>query len=201
MKKWHQFPLFLRHERACRFYETSMYFLAKVVCEVLPVKLGPVVFFFPILYAMTGLRRSFAAMFFWEATCLCMGAASSGIVIFCVLLFNHVALGYVVSGIILSFMMVCSSCLDSLSYLECPFDRYLVIFYSRLVVSSWMLRPHGGWVGVATSQFSGTPSPQCPSTRFMGWNFAPCQRMLHWKSYLVPSEEAISVRLHGKSLS
>lgn len=99
-------PLTHRHERACGFYQTSMYFLAKVLCEVLPIKLGPILFFFPILYAMTGLRRSFTAMLFWEAACLCMGAASTALVIFCILVFDHVALGWAVSGIILSFMMV-----------------------------------------------------------------------------------------------
>ncbi|KAM7533214.1 hypothetical protein Aperf_G00000125855 [Anoplocephala perfoliata] len=119
-----------KHERACGFYRTSTYFFAKVLCEVLPIKLGPVFFFFPILYAMTGLRRSFAAMFFWEATCLLMGAASSGIVILCILLLDHVPLGYAVSGIILSFMMTFGGFLVNIvSTYRLGWCRYLSIFW------------------------------------------------------------------------
>ena len=83
-----------------------MYFLAKVLCEVLPLKLGPVVVCFPVVYAMAGLRRTAGALFFWEAACLAMGAAATAVVILCILLLDSVPLGYAVSGIILSFMMV-----------------------------------------------------------------------------------------------
>ncbi|KAL5112284.1 Broad substrate specificity ATP-binding cassette transporter ABCG2 [Taenia crassiceps] len=126
-----------KHERACGFYCTSMYFLAKVVCEVLPIKLGPILFFFPILYAMTGLRRSFTAMLFWEAACLCMGAASTALVIFCILLFNHVALGYAVSGILLSFMMTFGGfLLNVVSAWWLGWCRYFSIFWYALSAMS-----------------------------------------------------------------
>nr|CDS22524.1 ATP binding cassette sub family G [Echinococcus granulosus] len=126
-----------KHERACGFYCTSMYFLAKVVCEVLPMKLGPVLFFFPILYAMTGLRRSFTAMLFWQAACLCMGAASTALVIFCILLFNHVALGYAVAGILLSFMMTFGGfLLNVVSAWWLGWCRYLSIFWYALSAMS-----------------------------------------------------------------
>ncbi len=55
---------------------------------------------------MVGLRLDVEAILFWELTCLCMGTAASGIVIFFSVIFNHVQLGAVVGGIAFSFMMV-----------------------------------------------------------------------------------------------
>ncbi|VDL57817.1 unnamed protein product, partial [Hymenolepis diminuta] len=128
-----------RHERACGFYRTSVYFLAKLLCEAMPIKLGPILFFFPILYAMTGLRKSFAAMFFFETTCLCMGTAAAGIFMFSVLLFDHVSLGYVIAGIILSFMMSFGGFLmNVVSAWWLGWCRYLSIFwyaYSSLSIN------------------------------------------------------------------
>nr|CDS26913.1 ATP binding cassette sub family G [Hymenolepis microstoma] len=128
-----------RHERACGFYRTSMYFLAKLLCEVIPIKLGPILFFFPILYAMTGLRRSFAAMFFFETTCLCMGTAAAGITMFSIILVDHVSLGYAIAGIILSFMMSFGGfLLNVVSAWWLGWCRYLSIFwyaYSSLSIN------------------------------------------------------------------
>ncbi|VDO03344.1 unnamed protein product [Rodentolepis nana] len=128
-----------RHERACGFYRTSVYFLAKLLCEVIPIKLGPILFFFPILYAMTGLRRSFAAMFFFEITCLCMGTAAAGITMFSIILVDHVSLGYAIAGIILSFMMSFGGfLLNVVSAWWLGWCRYLSIFwytYSSLSIN------------------------------------------------------------------
>lgn len=175
-----------RHERACGFYRTSVYFLAKLLCEAMPIKLGPILFFFPILYTMTGLRKSFAAMFFFETTCLCMGTAAAGIFMFSVLLFDHVSLGYVIAGIILSFMMVICSCF--------LFNHLC----SLSVVSSWTWYRHGGWGGVVTCPYSGMPTPHCPSMRSMEQHSAPCQRISIQSTSLVHLAMATSAGLPGK---
>uniref|UniRef100_A0A5K3EY94 ABC transporter domain-containing protein n=1 Tax=Mesocestoides corti TaxID=53468 RepID=A0A5K3EY94_MESCO len=126
VKDWAKF----KHERACGFYQTSTYFLAKVLCEVLPVKLGPILLFFPMLYGVTGLRREVGALLFWELSCLCMGTAAAAIVTFSTVLFNHVALGYAVGGIMLSFMMTFGGfLLNVVSAWWLGWCRYLSIFW------------------------------------------------------------------------
>ena len=45
--------LFL-HENANGFYRVSVYFLAKVTCDILPLRLMPVVVYSCILYFMVG---------------------------------------------------------------------------------------------------------------------------------------------------
>ena len=53
------FVYFLSHESASGYYRISVYFLAKVVCDLIPMRLVPITAFSAIVYFMTGIIHSY----------------------------------------------------------------------------------------------------------------------------------------------
>nr|CDS31557.1 ATP binding cassette sub family G [Hymenolepis microstoma] len=54
------------HEHSSGYYRVSSYFLAKLICDVLPTKALPVLFFMPITYWMAKLYPDAGKFFFFE---------------------------------------------------------------------------------------------------------------------------------------
>ena len=48
------FIIFSSHENASGFYRVSVYFIAKLVCDIIPLRFIPLVFFATIAYFMLG---------------------------------------------------------------------------------------------------------------------------------------------------
>uniref|UniRef100_A0A0R3SY05 ABC2_membrane domain-containing protein n=1 Tax=Hymenolepis diminuta TaxID=6216 RepID=A0A0R3SY05_HYMDI len=96
------------HEHSSGYYRVSSYFLAKLICDVLPTKALPVLFFMPITYWMAGLNPDIGRFLFFELI-LILGtvaaAASAMAVSASVTLFS---IANVIISILFVFMMVCS---------------------------------------------------------------------------------------------
>ncbi|EWM20670.1 atp-binding cassette sub-family g member 2 [Nannochloropsis gaditana] len=56
------------HEKTSGFYRTSAYFIAKILCEILPTRLVPTIFFALITAFMAGLRTDFYHLFMYWLT-------------------------------------------------------------------------------------------------------------------------------------
>ncbi|CAH8562924.1 unnamed protein product [Heterobilharzia americana] len=52
------------HESSSGYYQVSVYFLSKILCDILPTKVLPIILFMPICYWMAGLQRTFGAFMF-----------------------------------------------------------------------------------------------------------------------------------------
>ncbi|XP_041364342.1 broad substrate specificity ATP-binding cassette transporter ABCG2-like [Gigantopelta aegis] len=68
-----------RHENASGFYRVSAFFLAKVICDVIPMRLIPVVCFSSIVYWMIGFQASVIKYLFFTLDLFMTTLAASGI--------------------------------------------------------------------------------------------------------------------------
>ncbi|XP_041364634.1 broad substrate specificity ATP-binding cassette transporter ABCG2-like [Gigantopelta aegis] len=67
------------HENASGFYRVSAFFLAKVICDVVPMRLIPVVCFSTIVYWMVGFQQFVAKYLFFTMNLFFTTLAASGI--------------------------------------------------------------------------------------------------------------------------
>ncbi|XP_071501395.1 broad substrate specificity ATP-binding cassette transporter ABCG2-like [Diadema antillarum] len=67
------------HESASGFYRVSAYFLAKVFCDIIPLRVVPTVIYSVITYWMIGLQSSAAQFFIYFMTLLLVTLVSSAI--------------------------------------------------------------------------------------------------------------------------
>ncbi|VUZ51917.1 unnamed protein product [Hymenolepis diminuta] len=118
------------HEHSSGYYRVSSYFLAKLICDVLPTKALPVLFFMPITYWMAGLNPDIGRFLFFELI-LILGtvaaAASAMAVSASVTLFS---IANVIISILFVFMMVFGGFLINLDTMASWLSwlRYFSIF-------------------------------------------------------------------------
>uniref|UniRef100_A0A0V0J621 ABC-2 type transporter transmembrane domain-containing protein n=1 Tax=Schistocephalus solidus TaxID=70667 RepID=A0A0V0J621_SCHSO len=120
-----------RQERFKGYYCTSAYFLSKVFCEVLPVRVFPVIVFLPMLYLMAGLKADISAIAIWEVVWLATSIASCGIAILTGVVFNHLELASLFTCLVYSCMMAFSGYLLNMvsTWRVLSWLRYLSIFW------------------------------------------------------------------------
>ncbi|KAL3314466.1 hypothetical protein Ciccas_006910 [Cichlidogyrus casuarinus] len=121
---------FFQNERTAGWYRVITYFFAKLICEILPTKVLPIICFLPITYFMVGLQKSFGQFLVFEIllnlTTLC--AAS---IVFCVSAsVSSFATANTVISIIFIFMVVFGGYLINLNTLFSGLSwlKYLSIF-------------------------------------------------------------------------
>ncbi|XP_065906205.1 broad substrate specificity ATP-binding cassette transporter ABCG2-like isoform X2 [Dysidea avara] len=71
-------PLFV-HQNVSGYYRVSAYFFAKVVCDLLPIRLFPVVFYTTITYWMIGFEPEAGKFFFYMLTIALMASCASAL--------------------------------------------------------------------------------------------------------------------------
>jgi ATP-binding cassette subfamily G (WHITE) protein 2 len=76
-----QKPLFI-HENASGFYRVSVYFLAKIICDIIPLRFIPLCFFCVIAYFMIGFQIQADKFFIFFMTMFLTSLASSSIAFF-----------------------------------------------------------------------------------------------------------------------
>ncbi|VDN35465.1 unnamed protein product [Dibothriocephalus latus] len=120
-----------RQERFKGYYCTSAYFLSKVFCEILPVRMFPVIVFLPMLYLMAGLKFDISALLIWEVVWLATSIASCGISILTGVVFNQLDLASLFTCLIYSCMMAFSGYLLNMvsTWRLLSWLRYLSIFW------------------------------------------------------------------------
>ncbi|KAL7063537.1 hypothetical protein AAHC03_0991 [Spirometra sp. Aus1] len=120
-----------RQERFKGYYCTSAYFLSKVFCEVLPVRVFPVIVFLPMLYLMAGLKSEISAIVIWELVWLATSTASCGVAILTGVVFNHLELASLFTCLVYSCMMAFSGYLLNMvsTWRVLSWLRYLSIFW------------------------------------------------------------------------
>lgn len=151
-------PLFI-HESASGYYRISAYFLAKVVCDIIPLRLVPITAFSAIVYFMTGLRVDVIKFLIFTLTLLLTSLAACSVAFFvsaCVRTFAIanllIALPYVFMMVFGGVLVNLNSLLDWLSWI-----KYISIF--RYATESLEINELHGMIFNCTS----STSPECPS--------------------------------------
>ncbi|CAL8069748.1 unnamed protein product [Calicophoron daubneyi] len=139
------------HENSSGYYRISAYFLSKILCDILPTKVLPVLLFMPITYWMVGLLPRVGAFFFWELILSVTTLASAAIALFISASVTLFGIANVLLSITFVFMMV--------------FGGYLINLKSMAVWISWLR-----YVSIFRYSLGGllvnemTPLTFCPTT-------------------------------------
>jgi len=122
-------PIFI-HESASGYYRISVYFLAKVICDLIPLRLVPIAGFSAIVYFMTGLDTDVTKFLIFTLTLLLTSLCACGVAFFvsaCVRTFAIanllIALPYVFMMVFGGVLVNLNSVLDWLSWI-----KYVSIF-------------------------------------------------------------------------
>lgn len=98
-------PIFI-HECASGYYRISVYFLAKVLCDVIPLRLVPITVFSLIAYFMIGLDRDIDKFFIFTLTLLLASLCASSVAFFVSACVRTFAIANLLVGLPYVFMMV-----------------------------------------------------------------------------------------------
>ncbi len=98
--------LYRSHENSSGFYRVSVYFLAKVFCDMLPIKALPVILFMPIVYFMAGLRNDAGAFVFYELNLVLTTMAACSVAFFVSASVSVFGIANIIISIMYVFMMV-----------------------------------------------------------------------------------------------
>jgi len=118
------------HENVSGFYRVSAYFVAKVFCDVLPMRIVPTFVFAVISYFMIGLQTDAAKFFIFLATLICVGLSGSSIAFAVSASVRIFAIANLLIALSFVFMMVFSGLLINLSSIAgwLRWIEYLSIF-------------------------------------------------------------------------
>ncbi|CAH8630319.1 unnamed protein product [Dicrocoelium dendriticum] len=118
------------HENSSGYYRISAYFLAKILCDILPTKVLPVLLFMPICYWMAGLLPEAAAFFIFELILSVTTLAAAAVALFISASFTLFGIANVIVSILFVFMMVFGGYLINLKSMARWLNwlRYLSIF-------------------------------------------------------------------------
>ncbi|KAG5446220.1 ATP-binding cassette sub- G member 2 [Clonorchis sinensis] len=118
------------HENSSGYYRISAYFLSKILCDILPTKVLPVLLFMPICYWMAGLLPEVGAFFYFELLLSITTLAAAAIALFMSATFTLFGIANVVVSILFVFMMVFGGYLINLKSMAAWLSwlRYLSIF-------------------------------------------------------------------------
>ncbi|TPP64886.1 Placenta-specific ATP-binding cassette transporter [Fasciola gigantica] len=150
------------HENSSGYYRVSVYFFSKIMCDILPTKVLPVLVFMPICYWMAGLRADAAAFFFFELILSLTTLAAAAIALFISATFTLFGIANVVVSIVYVFMMVFGGYLINLKSMGAWLSwlRYLSIFrYSLGGLMVMEMNP------LQFCPATNTSTPQLPDTR------------------------------------
>nr|CAH8848314.1 unnamed protein product [Trichobilharzia regenti] len=112
------------HESSSGYYQVSVYFFSKILCDILPTKVLPIILFMPICYWMAGLQRTFQAFMFFELILCLTTLAAAAIALFISASVTVFGLANAILSIMYVFMMA--------------FSGYLINLKSMAVWLSWL---------------------------------------------------------------
>ncbi|CAH8535443.1 unnamed protein product [Schistosoma bovis] len=118
------------HESSSGYYQVSVYFFSKILCDIIPTKVLPILFFMPICYWMAGLQKTFGAFMFFELLLCLTTLAAAAIALFISASVTVFGLANAIISIIYVFMMVFSGFLINLKSMAVWLSwlRYFSIF-------------------------------------------------------------------------
>ncbi|CAF3699138.1 unnamed protein product [Adineta steineri] len=103
------------HENVSGYYRISTFFIAKLICDVLPMRVLPSIIFSLIAYFLTGLQRSVGQFFVFLLTIFMSSVFGSAICFFISALIPVFAVAFIVVVLILVIMLVFSGFLVELA--------------------------------------------------------------------------------------
>ncbi|VDP77150.1 unnamed protein product [Echinostoma caproni] len=154
------------HENSSGYYRVSVYFFSKILCDIVPTKVLPVILFMPICYWMSGLRADAGAFFFFELILSLTTLAAAGIALFISASFTLFGIANVLVSIIYVFMMVFGGYLINLKSMGAWLSwlRYVSIFrYSLGGLMVMEMKPLLFCPITNTSTATQTDTRQCES--------------------------------------
>ncbi|XP_068691282.1 broad substrate specificity ATP-binding cassette transporter ABCG2-like [Montipora foliosa] len=107
-------PTFI-HESASGYYRISVYFLAKVFCDLIPLRLVPASIFSAVVYFMTGLDRQAAKFFIFTFTLILTNLCACSVGFFVSACVRTFAIANLLVGLPYVFMMVFGGVLINLN--------------------------------------------------------------------------------------
>ncbi|VDL89874.1 unnamed protein product [Schistocephalus solidus] len=118
------------HEHSSGYYRVSAYFLAKLICDVLPTKALPVFFFMPITYWMAKLVPKAGNFFFFELILTLGTVSAAAAALFVSASVTTFSIANVIISILFVFMMVFGGYLINLNSMGAWLSwlRYFSIF-------------------------------------------------------------------------
>ncbi|KAL7064850.1 hypothetical protein AAHC03_05417 [Spirometra sp. Aus1] len=118
------------HEHSSGYYRVSAYFLAKLICDVLPTKALPVFFFMPITYWMAKLVPAAGNFFFFELILTLGTVSAAAAALFISASVTTFSIANVIISILFVFMMVFGGYLINLNSMGAWLSwlRYFSIF-------------------------------------------------------------------------
>ncbi|VDO09934.1 unnamed protein product [Rodentolepis nana] len=118
------------HEHSSGYYRVSSYFLAKLICDVLPTKALPVLFFMPITYWMAKLYPDAGKFFFFEFILVLSTVAAAAAAMAVSASVTLFSIANVIISILFVFMMVFGGFLINLEAMASWLSwlRYFSIF-------------------------------------------------------------------------
>ncbi|KAK7113491.1 broad substrate specificity ATP-binding cassette transporter ABCG2-like isoform X2 [Littorina saxatilis] len=118
------------HENVSGFYRVSAYFLAKMLCDLIPMRLAPVLVFSSIAYFMIGLQSGAEHFFFFALTLFMTTLSASGIGFLLSASVRIFAVANLLIALCYVFMMLFSGLLVNLSTMGewLSWLRYISIF-------------------------------------------------------------------------
>ncbi|KAL3309584.1 hypothetical protein Ciccas_011868 [Cichlidogyrus casuarinus] len=128
------------HENSSGYYRVSSYFLAKIVCDIVPTKALPIILFMVMTYFMVALRLDAGAFFFFELILVLTTLSAAGIALLVSASVTMFAIANIIVSITYVFMMVFGGYLINLNSMGVWLSwlRYLSIFrycWSGLLVN------------------------------------------------------------------
>lgn len=103
------------HENVSGFYRVSAYFFSKIICDVIPMRLIPVILFSAITYFMLGLQVTVEQFFLYVLTLFLVAMSASGIAFFFSATVRIFAIANLCIALTYVFMMVFSGLLVNVS--------------------------------------------------------------------------------------
>ncbi|PAA62302.1 hypothetical protein BOX15_Mlig016278g1 [Macrostomum lignano] len=133
----HERTIFV-HESVSGYYRVSVYFLAKVFCDLIPMRLVPLMLYSPISYFMIGLNPRLDKFFVYFLNLLLVSMAGSSLAFFLSATVSVFAIATIFLALSFVFMMVFAGLLVNVSTMGewLSWAKYLSIFrYSMNALS------------------------------------------------------------------
>lgn len=103
------------HENVSGFYRVSAYFISKIICDVIPMRMIPVILFSAITYFMLGLRLAVDNFFLYVLSLFLVSLSASGIAFFFSATVQIFAIANLCIALSYVFMMVFSGLLVNIA--------------------------------------------------------------------------------------
>lgn len=129
-----------RHESANGYYRCSSYFIAKVICDVIPLRLLPILVFSAIAYFMTGLQNDVIKFFVFVLTLFLTSTAAASWCLVISSSVSNLAVANVFVSLPFVLMMIFSGFLNNLTSIPqwLRWLKYISIFkygFSNLLIN------------------------------------------------------------------